>query len=312
MKSPSTDAWSAFWQHGHVTTFGAAFANNYQGTIRQVWQQVFSETPPGAHILDIAAGNGAIARLAAEISVGQNKDFTIFASDIADIAPVFEEGDAAQAVIHFLPNTPCDKQPLADAQCRLICSQFGFEYSDVFASLGEIQRLLKPGGEFHCISHHPQSDLLRQARDDIAVYQSALQDLVLFGRLEQLLIHLQGSAKPPTAVSADFNGAMNQFIRRFGHTESGREIIQSISHIARSAASLSAEARQASVAGAYSEFNQAQIRLMAMCDAALDTDKLNALSQHGSELQLRLDVQAPLSSVDGKIIGWRLRYRKPA
>jgi ubiquinone/menaquinone biosynthesis C-methylase UbiE len=58
-------AWDLFWSYDRLSSFGTGKgAGNYPPHISDGWRNLFASLPKGAHVLDIATGNGAIAVLA--------------------------------------------------------------------------------------------------------------------------------------------------------------------------------------------------------------------------------------------------------
>src|SRR5262249_14723851 len=64
----STSAWDQYWQDGRLASCGGQGGVNYQPVIAEGWRRFFGTLTDGAHVLDICTGNGAVARLAAEVA----------------------------------------------------------------------------------------------------------------------------------------------------------------------------------------------------------------------------------------------------
>ncbi|WP_456445322.1 class I SAM-dependent methyltransferase [Thiolapillus sp.] len=161
--------WGNWWTKNHLTSFHGHFHNNYDGPLRQFWEQHFATLPEGATILDLATGNGALALLAEEYSRQHQKNFHVTGIDYAEIQPgALQERHPLLGGITFLSCTAMEATGLESASQDMIMSQFGFEYGDMPAAIREIRRLLKPGGCFHAMLHHQDSAVLAQAREALA------------------------------------------------------------------------------------------------------------------------------------------------
>jgi len=75
--------WTSYWQTGVTDSFGAQLPKWYKDILEPFWQQVFQGLPDQSKILDVATGNGAVAKIALQVSSEANKNFNITASDKA-------------------------------------------------------------------------------------------------------------------------------------------------------------------------------------------------------------------------------------
>lgn len=304
MSDQNPEAWTHFWRQGHITTFATSFSNNYDGTLGDFWQDYFTNLATHSRILDIACGNGAIAALAAQLSMSQTKEFHICASDLAQIQPPANLERALLDTIDFYPETPAQQQPFPSQSFDAIVSNFGFEYSETPATLKEIKRLLVSQGSFVALCHHTESTLIQQAESDAAIYQAALDTHQLFSTLKTVLRGRASGSTAQNKPSAAFNKKMNAFIGAHGKQPSAKEIIQSISHLARSAAGNPLEVQLANVDDAEKEFTFASRRLQHMQKAALSDAAISQLTTNATELGFAIQVQRPLISTAGQTIAW--------
>lgn len=309
--------WSQFWQLGHITTFGPSLPDNYGGLLRDFWIEIFSRLPQQAQILDIATGNGALATLAAIVSQEQQRYYKIHGTDIATIRPTVEgqETTDVRHLITFTSHTPCESQPFPDHSFDLICSQFGFEYSDIPATLKELRRLLLPQATFTAIAHHENSNLIQESRQELGVYHAAFKEHDIFGRLTAFFNALGDTpantdlapamerAKP---VSAQLNEAVNQFRVAHGKSPCGQQMLSAISHLARGASQASGAQRMAAVKAARTDFTLAQQRLVDMTAAALDADDMGMLREAAQATGFDNVDTAEFLVEDNSLAGWRI------
>ena len=322
MESNDLEQWSRFWQQGFITTFGAKQANNYDGVVRNFWVDHFLELPAGTRILDIATGNGAIATLAAEVGDKYDKNFFVAATDLAAINSeiiVDSETSRLREKICFHSHTPCERQPFEDAYFDFVSSQFGFEYSNIELTIREIRRVLAPGGKFISIAHHVDSRLIKSSRDELDVYHSALDELDLFGNFREYLAALGDPNGSPQKLaramrlarplSQRINTVMDSFRQRHPDDECGREIVNAISHLARSARNTNKAKLFAAVRAAEQEFQFARARIRDMIGASLGEEQIDTLAQTARVAGFESVRFQEFYGEDGGLAGWQIHVR---
>ena len=322
MESNDLEQWSRFWQQGFITTFGAKHTNNYTGVVRNFWVDHFLELPAGTRILDIATGNGAIATLAAEVSDKHDKNFFVAATDLAAINSGVIVDSAATRIrekICFHSHTPCERQPFEDNYFDFVSSQFGFEYSNIELTIREVRRVLAPGGKFISICHHVDSRLIKTHRVKLDVYRSALDELDLFGNFREYLAalgDLNGSSRKlaramrlARPLSQRINAAMDSFRQRHPDDECGREIVNAISHLARSARNTNKSKLFAAVRAAEQEFQFARARLRDMVGASLGEEQIDTLAQTAMAAGFASVHFQKFYVEDGGLAGWQIHIR---
>lgn len=148
--------WNHYWHSDRIAScFDGAGARNYDESVTAGWRAFFGALPAGSRILDLCTGNGAIAILAAETSLGEAKAFDIVAVDQADIDPraYLSRHQPELATIAFRPGTRVESLPFADRSIDAIVSQYGVEYSDLPRTLAEIGRVAAGGGRVRLVLH---------------------------------------------------------------------------------------------------------------------------------------------------------------
>jgi ubiquinone/menaquinone biosynthesis C-methylase UbiE len=319
MNSNDSSQWSSFWRQGFITTFGASKPNNYDGVVQEFWFKHFAGLPNGARVLDIATGNGAIATLAADFSSQFAKNFAITATDLAEVNDEIIHGSSAQDArqnIRFISHMPCEQQPFEDNSFDLVTSQFGFEYSNTELTLGEVRRVLKPGGKFAAISHHVESGLIENSRKELEVYQSALDELDLFGLFRKYLViagDLSGSQqqftqaiKKASPYSRKINEAVELFRQRHPNNECASQMVNAISHFARNARNTEYKVLMAEVRAAEQDFNFARARLRDMLDASLGEEQIGKLKSSAVVAGFDSVTIGLLYGEDGVLGGWQI------
>jgi SAM-dependent methyltransferase len=176
--------WDRYWHFDRIAScFDGAGAANYDDGVAAGWRDFFGGLPTGARILDLCAGNGAAALIAAEVGRREAKGFEIVAVDQADIDPPAYVTRHAEdfAAIRFLPGTEAEALPFADASFEAAISQYGIEYSDLARSIPEAVRVLAPGGMLRLVVHAAEGDVAAGARTVIAEADLLLDDIDLTG-----------------------------------------------------------------------------------------------------------------------------------
>ena len=318
MKPQAVPQWSDFWQQGFVTTFGPGMPDNYKGVIADFWSSQFERLGDGARILDIATGNGAVAILAAKTARKQDKTFAITGCDLATINPqvtASEEVQALRAGLRFRSNTACEKLPFDKGAFEFVSSQFGLEYCKIPQVLGEIRRVLVPGGKFVAIAHHGDSNLLKAAHSEVQVYRALLKDMNLFGRVrayfgalgnplnqEELRMAIN-KAKP---LSTSVNEAVASMKKRYPDSECARQMLAAINSLAQGAARVQSKQRLRTLAMVSEDFEMAGERLEDMVKAGLDgdaIDRLHALARTSAFSDFSCQ---PFLDDGGNLAGWHI------
>ena len=157
-------AWSAFWAGGTLHSCTGSFDERYSGAIGAFWDAVLDDIAPGARVLDLATGNGA---LPLRVWNRHGRGVQVDAVDLASLAPAWYQ-PALHPSIRFHPGTSMEALPFADAGHDHVLSQYGFEYADRDAALGECLRVLAPAGGLAFVMHHAGSVLVDVGREELA------------------------------------------------------------------------------------------------------------------------------------------------
>ena len=168
----TTQAWDAYWADPAITN---SFAFDYTetegpyGVLNAFWLNVFSEFKHTDTIVDLAAGNGALATLFTQ----SRKDLNCASWINIDSASA-RPGKFPDKITFVQQNI--EKLTLSDASVDYVVSMYGFEYSDITKSFAEIARCLKPQGHFAIFMHHPDAIITQQSHITIAAFKQVLAD----------------------------------------------------------------------------------------------------------------------------------------
>jgi SAM-dependent methyltransferase len=182
--------WDRYWHCDRIAScFDGAGATNYGEAVAEGWRSFFAGLPDAARIIDLCAGNGAIALIAAEVGRSEGKAFAITAVDQADIDPpayVTRYGDAMRDIA-FLGRTAVEALPFRDASFDVAVSQYGIEYSDTDRSAREAARVLAPGGRARFVVHAAEGIVASNARSAIEDADFMLKGADLIGSARRCL-----------------------------------------------------------------------------------------------------------------------------
>lgn len=158
------EAWRSYWATGNLHSCVTSYDDNYSGAIAAFWVDAFKGLPAQSHVLDLATGNGAIPKLLNDL---KGMSVRIEAVDATQVAPRWHRPDK-HANIRFHSEVWMEHLPYPDATFDCVCSQFGIEYAERPAAWQEALRVLKPGGQLHCVVHHRESVVTRIAAQEQA------------------------------------------------------------------------------------------------------------------------------------------------
>jgi ubiquinone/menaquinone biosynthesis C-methylase UbiE len=317
-----SDQWDRYWAHGFVTSCALAFAANYEGRMRSVWEAFFAELAPGARILDICTGNGAIAIIANEVSRAAGKGFEIHAIDRAQIDPAgtLKIDPALLEGIQFHARTPAERTPFADRSFDAAVGQYALEYTDVPATCREIARILEPGGRCLFVIHHAESIILETGREELRHARLLFGETRLFERARALIERMAGARTAAerlaladdadaeekrrllNAAAADATAA----IERSPHPEMLRTALGQISRAFRALDEGGGESALAQLAAAEADIRANEERLRDLLEAARDQDGMAGIGSVMTAAGLEPAPFAPLRHEPGRLVGWML------
>lgn len=182
MTRTGTWEWDQYWQSARLAACDGEGGRNYDPSIQDAWRAFFRELGDGRTVLDVATGNGAVALLARDVARDKHWRWTVIGIDSARIEPDKHLAGAGIDVggVRFLGNTPAERLPFDSASIQVVTSQYGVEYTDVDASVGEIARVLTPGGAFQFVIHAAEGAVVEAARMNVRDVEYLLNEARLF------------------------------------------------------------------------------------------------------------------------------------
>ena len=152
LRARAREAWTAFWQEGQSQCISAV--PEIGEPLRRHWTAFAAALAPGARVLDLGCGAGAVARAVTRVRSDVHVTGVDFARLPLSINRSFE----------LLSDTAMESMPFADASFAAAASQFGYEYSRTEETARELARVLAPGASLSFVVHHADSSILAANR----------------------------------------------------------------------------------------------------------------------------------------------------
>jgi SAM-dependent methyltransferase len=307
--------WDRYWHFDRIASCcDDAGAANYDDSVAAGWRAFFGALPAGARLLDLCAGNGAAALIAAEIGRRQAKGFEIVAVDRAAIDPPAYVTRHAEdlAAITFVPGTDVEALPFPDRRFDAAISQYGIEYSDLACSIPEAVRVIAPGGRLRLVVHAAEGAVAAGARAVIAEADLLLGEIGLTGAAARCFealwaVEREGGDERQEAdeAFAAFQAALERTARQIPQAQdanmfknSGAVLLDTFKRRGH----FDLEQLLAKVEQVESEIRAHRGRLLALVEAALDGAQAAALAVQLETAGAKAADSSPLRNAD-ELIG---------
>lgn len=302
----STFAWDQYWRDGRLASCGGEGGATYQPLIADGWRQFFGTVSDSTRILDICSGNGAVARLAAEMASARKIRVSIDAVDAADLHPMGTS--PGSGMIRYSPRTPAEHLPFPDDSFDVIVGQYAIEYTDLERTLAELHRVARQRARLRFVTHASDSIVVQGARTQLDDVQRLLQT-GLFEAAETLA-RMTGVGRPAANIEDAKNGflAALQSLRDAEATAEDLRMYRNVGSVLVHAIQHQPQVGPTMVLDKIAETATAikahHARLSAMCRAALDTPSAEALTASASRIWDTGFTLNPLVRSDGALFGW--------
>lgn len=189
MSTKSANAgWRDYWRENRLAAC-APDKPSAAAAIEEHWTAFFKGIETESRILDIATGNGVLLLWATHAAKIRHAKFHLSGIDAADIDPLryLPEHRSAMSDANFVGNTSAEALPFKEHSFDLVVSQYGLEYAALNPALDEIERVLRPGGQLHCLSHCEDSAVVAQGYSQLKELDLLLNTDGPFTAMQQFL-----------------------------------------------------------------------------------------------------------------------------
>jgi ubiquinone/menaquinone biosynthesis C-methylase UbiE len=144
--------------------------------LTRLWDEHVEALPDNVRMLDLATGNGAVARICATRAAERRRNLEIDAIDAAEIDPLacMQDTDRLFGRIRFHGKTRIEALPFRDRTFLSVVSQFGFEYACETRAAAEVARVMAPGGRLRLVIHAKSGAVTRDIGWRLARMHSVL------------------------------------------------------------------------------------------------------------------------------------------
>lgn len=304
--SDSTFAWDQYWRDGRLASCGGEGGATYQPVIAEGWQRFFGTVSDAARILDVCSGNGAVARLAAEVASVRNIRVTIDAVDVADLHPT--GASPGSDMIRYSPRTPAEHLPFPEDSFDVIVGQYAIEYTELDRTLAELHRVGRQGAKLRFVTHAAGSIVVQEAKRQLADTERLMQ-IGVFETAETLAraIGVDRPAANVDLAKSKFIVAL-QSLRDAEATAEDLRMYRNVGSVLVHAIQHQPQVGPGPVLDKISETATAikahRARLSAMCRAALDAPSARALTASAERIWEAPFKLEPLLRSDGALFGW--------
>ncbi|OUS25695.1 hypothetical protein A9Q98_11995 [Thalassotalea sp. 42_200_T64] len=298
--------WSQYWRQGHLTSFGDDIKDNYEGTLKNVWSDVFSVLNKDDKVIDIATGNGALVGLIYD-AVRQDNLPYIDAIDLAKIQ-IKDSLQNKSEQTHFIGGINCEQLPFTDDSANLIISQFGIEYSNLTKSFAEVARVLAATGQAQFICHHTDSIIVKP---NLAILRMSLGLQSKSGGVtivKQLLSELKKTGKG-SPKSESVRNKLNKYMEKLLKTDENSFMATNF-HLFVKAVLQNSSKQGEIIHGFEQELKGSIARLTDLANAAIGKVKQRKITALCKKNQLTIEDFSVVVDDKNNILAWKILLTK--
>lgn len=215
--------WTRYWSQGATHSCGGSYGSRYEGALAQFWRAAFAQLAPGARVLDIATGNGALPQLLVDFDpTGQ---IACDAIDLAVLAPAWFEQlpPVRRARLQFHGQQAAESLPFADGAFDLVMSQYGLEYTDLARSVPELLRVCAPAGQVRLVCHHADARPVQLAHTELAHMDWLIAPGGLLDAAQAMIEPVARAATPEGRASLAADAVAHAARERFNDAQTALE-----------------------------------------------------------------------------------------
>jgi ubiquinone/menaquinone biosynthesis C-methylase UbiE len=292
----SPGIWSRYWQSGQQHS---CFNDGKPLRTESYWTPFFDFLPAGSRLLDLACGAGALTRQA----VAHPGKFSVTGADYAEGLPGIA-GARIDAGVRL------ESLPYAAGSFDAVISQFGIEYSDLSASLGEVARVLAAGGKAAFLCHAAEGQAVAAAAERVRRLERVLKPGGPVAAVEaygELLAVARVAPPDPQPVAEVFQSELSS-----SQDETTLWAIRFLAEIMTNAPRFEPAYLRDNVASVRRQLQGQYERLGLMTSAALGADAAAEFVRLASQAGLSLDRAKRVVDVGGSLAGWWLQGSRSA
>lgn len=314
----SVEHWENYFRGGQLATCPTGPDGGYDLELAEAWRGFLEPLVPGAVIVDVATGNGAVLAIAADLSRQLGRNWALHGCDLARIDPVRDVRDGPDrfAGVQFHPGVATESLPFADGSVDAVCGQYALEYSDHAAALREVARVLKPGGRAQFVLHHAESKLMVNARASLAECEQVLVAWSVFPRLRQVLSMGAEDAVQRQVALEDLQRLVRQLKEAVVAPDAPgggliiRATLDAVQQLLEMRSRWPASAVVPEVARAEKEVTASQLRLLDLLERASDEARLQATIDSALPCGLSCVARGTQFHAETNLVGWRVEFRR--
>lgn len=311
-----TTEWDQLWIFGRENALRSGVAANE--SLENFWRAAFSAKHGATRLLDIACGNGALARYLDQLGDSENKSIEYIGVDSARINP--PEAKTFQALVpKFLANKNIEDVSFQPGQFDLVVSQFGFEYCRKDRVIELVSDWLRPGGHVIFVVHSETSAITLESKQ-ILEQLRILEESALIPLLFRLLVRLEAIAHSQDQKDAEaehlrqrINSTCSNLEEIAGYLHESQFLIATmgllLSLLASERAHIPAVVRKENLVKLSTSLQYQQTRLRQQFDCALGVEEMTRIKALWSDGGFS-DVTSEALTCEGEELGEVIRASK--
>lgn len=311
-----TTEWDQLWGFGRENALRPGVAAN--ASLENFWRTAFSAKGNTTRMLDVACGNGALARYLDHESAAENRSIQYVGVDSARIKP--PDAKVFKSLIpEFLSNKNVEDVSFQSGHFDLVVSQFGFEYCRKDRVIELVSDWLRPGGHIIFLVHSEASAITVESKE-ILEQLRILEESALIPLLYRLLDRLEAMthSREQKDAEAEFlrhriNSTCSNLEEIAGYLHESQFLIATmgllLSLLASERAHIPAAVRKENLVKLSNNLQYQQSRLRQQFDCALSAEEMTRIKALWSDYGFR-DVTTEALICEGEELGEVIRASK--
>lgn len=312
----SLEHWESFHRSGALVSCPVGLQPGYTGSLRDAWEEFFSQLANGARVVDIGTGNGAIALIAKETAQALGREFEIHGVDLAEIDPprYVPNGQTLLEGIRFHSRVPAESLPLNATSVDAVCGQYALEFTDIPRMLAEAFRVLRPRACCQFVLHHRDSIFVHNAQESLEHATYVLDDSKVLRKLRRFCELEHEAPARAHAAWRDLALLSSELTARAKASKSSLTqafVNRWLRNMFENRGSLSHGQIMTAIDTFERELRASVHRLQDIVGAALSVQDLAAISREAQVVGFEGVTYVPQLQGADLLVGWKLNLAKP-